>query len=198
MLNLKKEQYPIFAVNIIILVIFSFIFISKKNYEFIAYIGVILFFLMLILLTNKRVDYNRTVLWGLTLWSAMHMSGGGLVFSGKRLYEMILIPIVGEPFLIFKYDQLVHIVGFGVATLLMYFLLRPSLDIKKLRWVSMSIVVLMAGLGVGAMNEIIEFTVAVIVPNTGVGGYYNTSLDLVSDLIGGLVAWLYIWFVEKR
>jgi len=50
----------------------------------------------------------------------------------------------------------------------------------------------MAGLGVGALNEIIEFIIAQIVPETGVGGYLNTSLDLVSNLIGAILAMLYI------
>lgn len=46
----------------------------------------------------------------------------------------------------------------------------------------------MAGLGVGALNEIIEFFATVVVPETGVGGYENTALDLVADLIGALSA----------
>ncbi|MBI5115110.1 hypothetical protein HZA56_01400, partial [Candidatus Poribacteria bacterium] len=98
-----------------------------------------------------------------------------------------LVPISNE-YEIFRYDQFVHIVGFGVATLVMYHLIRPKLrpDLKKS--VGLSIVVVMAGLGVGALNEIIEFTATVLVPETGVGGYVNTSLDLVSDLIGAILA----------
>ena len=45
----------------------------------------------------------------------------------------------------------------------------------------------MIGLGFGGLNEIIEFGATVISPNTGVGGYVNTALDLVADLIGALL-----------
>src|SRR3989338_2791362 len=191
---LKKSQIPILIINILSLIIFTFFFLSRGNYEFLFYVGVIIFFLALIVLTNNKVNYPDIVLWGLTLWSILHMSGGGIIVNGKVLYSLILFPIVGEPYLIFKYDQLVHIIGFGVATLAMYYLLEPSLkDRNKL--VSLSIIIVMAGLGVGALNEIIEFFATVVVPSTGVGGYENTSLDLVSDLVGALIA---LWYVLRR
>ena len=99
---------------------------------------------------------------------------------------------------IFRYDQLVHIVGFGVATLVMHLLLKPHLRPGPTRWTALSIVIVMAGLGVGALNEIVEFAAVVLVPETGVGGYINTSLDLVADLIGALLALLYIRVRERR
>jgi len=184
---LKKGQMPILLINACGLLFFTVLFASRKNYEFLLYIGVIVFFLVVILATNKKVDYPNSVLWGLTAWAFLHMSGGGLYVGGVKLYEIILIPI-SEKYSIFRYDQFVHIVGFGVATLVMYFLLKPLLMPDITRWTALSIVVVMAGLGVGALNEIVEFTATVLVPETGVGGYINTSLDLVSDLIGAVVA----------
>lgn len=56
----------------------------------------------------------------------------------------------------------------------------------------MGIVLVMAGLGIGALNEILEFVVSICVPGSGVGGYINTSLDLCADLIGAILALLYI------
>lgn len=184
---LKKGQLPILIINACGLLAFTFLFASRKNYEFLLYIGVIIFFLVLILATNKKVDYPNSVLWGLTAWAYLHMGGGGLYIRGVKLYEIILIPI-SEKYHIFRYDQFVHIIGFGVATVVMYFLLKPLLVPDLKRWTALSIVVVMAGLGVGALNEIVEFTATVIVPETGVGGYVNTSLDLVSDLIGAIIA----------
>ena len=194
---IKKGQLPILIVNIIAIIIFSVIFASRQNYEFLIYIGVIIFFLLVIVFTNNKINYQNSVLWGLTFWSVLHMSGGGLFIQGKKLYEFTLIQIVGEPYNIFKYDQFVHIVGFGVATIVIYHLLKPLLKDKLNKWVSLSIVVVMAGLGVGALNEIVEFVATIIVPDTGVGGYINTSLDLVSDLIGAVVAIIYILIKEK-
>ncbi len=158
------------------------------------YIGVIVFFGIVILLTNKKVNYSNFLLWGLTLWAFLHMSGGGIIVNGDILYKLILVPITET---IFKYDQFVHILGFGVATLLMYHLIKPLLKPRQ-RWVSLSIIVVMAGLGVGALNEIIEFTLTVLVPETNVGGYLNTSLDLVADLIGALIALVIIRVKENN
>lgn len=188
---IKKSQIPILAINAIALAIFIIIFLSRENYEFLIYIGVIVFFLLLIIFTNKKVNYPNDLLWGLTTWSILHMIGGGIFIGGKTVYSLILLPVVGEPYNIFKYDQLVHFIGFGIATLLMYHLLKSSLQ-KKKSWVSLSIVVVMAGLGVGALNEIIEFIATVIMPETGVGGYENTAIDLVANLFGAIIAMIYI------
>ena len=187
---LKKDQIPILIVNLLFLAIFSILFFVRKNYEFVVYIGVIIFFSIIIILTNKKVQYPNMVLWGLTLWALLHMSGGGVYIYGKKLYEIILIPL-STTYAIFKYDQFVHIIGFGVSTLLMHHLLKPYLK-EKTGTVAIPIVIIMAGLGVGALNEIIEFIVTVIVPETGVGGYTNTSLDLVADLIGAIIAYIYV------
>ena len=184
---IKKGQLPILLVNAIAVVLFTILFASRKNYEFLLYIGVIIFFLIVILATNKKVDYPNGVLWGLTFWALLHMSGGGLYIRGAKLYELILVPISAD-YGIFRYDQFVHIVGFGAATLVMYHVLKPSLMPGLRRGPALFIVVVMAGLGVGALNEIIEFIATVLVPETGVGGYTNTSLDLVSDLIGAIAA----------
>ena len=120
------------------------------------------------------------------------MAGGGLFVRGARLYELMLIPL-SSTYSIFRYDQLVHMVGFGVATLLMYELIAPIIAHHQKHWARIFIVVIMAGLGVGAFNEILEFVVGVIVPQSGVGGYINTSLDLVADFIGAILAMMYVW-----
>ena len=50
------------------------------------------------------------------------------------------------------------------------------------------VLVAAAGLGFGALNEIIEFAATLLVPETNVGGYRNTGWDLVSNLVGATVA----------
>ncbi len=196
MFNLKKGQGIIFIINLLYLIPFFIIFLNRRNYEFVSYVGVIIIILAIILLTNKKVNYPNIVLWGLTLWGLMHMAGGGIRFeNGNILYKLILIPISAS-YEILKYDQVVHLIGFGVATLLAFALVKPLLKEKLSHHVALGIVVVMAGLGIGALNEIVEFTVTVFVPETGVGGYVNTSLDLVADLVGGLIAW--IWIVLKK
>ena len=194
---IRKDQWPILFVNLAYLLLFGVFYGFQRNYEFLMYIGVIVFFFVLILATNSRVNYPNSILWGLTAWGVLHMCGGGIRVGDHVLYGQILIPISNK-YEIFRFDQFVHIVGFGVATLLMHHLLRPLLKPDLNRWTALSIVVVMAGLGVGALNEIVEFIAVVVMPETGVGGYVNTSLDLVSDFVGALLALVYIRVAEAR
>ena len=194
---IRKGQYSILFVNLAYLAVFRILFFSKRNYEVLLYIGVIVFFFFVILLTNDRVRYPNEILWGLTMWGLLHMCGGGIPIGDKVLYGIILIP-VSETYPIVRFDQFVHVVGFGVATLLMYHLLTPLLKPDLKGWTALSIVMVMAGLGVGALNEVVEFLAVVLVPETGVGGYWNTALDLVADLIGAVFALLYIRLRYRR
>ena len=50
------------------------------------------------------------------------------------------------------------------------------------------------GMGLGALNEIIEFIAVLIIPETNVGGYVNTGWDLVANLTGCLFAGILILF----
>ena len=194
---IKKGQLPVIIVHSIALIVYTIIFFSRKNYEFLWYVCVIIFFMLLILFTNDKINYPNGLLWGLTIWSILHMSGGGIIINGNRLYELMILPIVGAPYHIFKFDQFVHIVGFYVATLAMYAVIKHRLK-KENKWVVVSIVLVMAGLGAGALNEIIEFFAGVVIKSTGVGGYENTALDLVANLIGAVGAMTYIVVKEKR
>lgn len=194
--GIRKGQPLILAFNVAVLSIFTVVFMSRENYEFLTYVGVTIFFMVLIILTNRKVYYPNFMLWILSFWSLAHMCGGGVLLDGKKLYEFMLLDIVKEPYLIFKYDQFVHITGFAGATLAMYYLIKPHLKVGH-GWIALSVVVVMAGLGVGALNEIVEFFVSVIVGDTGVGGYINTSLDLVSDLLGALIAMAAVYAVES-
>jgi uncharacterized membrane protein YjdF len=194
---LRKDQIPILVVNILLLLVFAFIFTVKKNYEFLFYLCEVVFFLVVIVASNKRVHYPNYILWSLTVWMAMHLSGGGLYFDGTKLYEIILLPL-SDSYRILKYDQVVHAFGFAVATLVMYQLLRPQLKDEAKAWASISIVVVMAGLGAGALNEIVEFFTTIIAPHTGVGGYVNNSLDLVFNLVGAIFAMVFIRVKEGK
>lgn len=196
MIRIEKNQRPVLIVNLIALAIFAAVYATMANYEFLTYIGVIVCIFVVLVLTNARVRYPADLLWGLTLWSLLHMLGGCVPIGEERLYELILIP-VSEKYGVFRYDQFVHIIGFGVATLMMYHLLRPLLKPDVRRGWSFSILIVMAGLGVGALNEVIEFLITVVCPETGVGGYLNTSLDLVADLIGALLALAFIRVKES-
>ncbi|MHC4571811.1 MAG: DUF2238 domain-containing protein [Planctomycetota bacterium] len=195
-MQIKKGQLPILISILCALAVFSAHFVTRKNYEFIIYVGVIAFFLILFILTNEKVYYPNSVLWGLVLWAIMHMAGGSVHINGTLLYKIMIVPL-SQNYPVFRYDQLVHIIGFGVATLTLFYLLRPLLIPNVKGWSALSIILVAAGFGVGAFNEVVEFIVSSVVPESNVGGYLNTSLDLVSDLIGAVLALVVIRFTNR-
>ncbi|MBN1865897.1 DUF2238 domain-containing protein [Candidatus Sumerlaeota bacterium] len=190
---MKKAHIVLLVVNLALIVGFGALFLFRKNYEFVIYVGVIVAFLCLVGLTLKRVDYTLGSLVGLTVWSALHLAGGGIVVGGGRLYDVMLIRL-SDTYPVWRYDQLVHIWGFGASTLAMYSLLIRPLQRPVRNPFALGVVIAMAGLGVGALNEILEFGVSICVPESGVGGYMNTSLDLCADLLGAILGLAYIRF----
>ena len=88
-----------------------------------------------------------------------------------------------------KYDQIVHFYGFAVTAWLLWYLLASLFPAMR---GSRSIVVFaaLASMGLGAANEIVEFTAVMLIPNTNVGGYFNTALDLVFNALGAISAML--------
>ncbi len=55
-----------------------------------------------------------------------------------------------------------------------------------------------AGMGFGALNEVVEFIATLILPSTNVGDHINTGWDLVSNFVGATVAALVIFLVARH
>lgn len=55
------------------------------------------------------------------------------------------------------------------------------------------VITVLAASGLGAVNEIIEFLAFVILGTEGVGGYINTAIDLVANLLGAMMGTLYMY-----
>lgn len=197
---IEKKYIPILITNIVVILLFAFLSIRGKNYEFLLYWGVIVFFFFLILLTIKKTQFSSGILWGLTIWAILHMVGGLILMkNGSVIYSWVIWEFVRNPdFVILKYDQFVHAFGFGITTLIGFHLVKPYLDLKKVNWKVLSPLLVLIGMGFGALNEIVEFLAVVIVPETGVGGYYNTMLDIVFNTIGAIIATVWINFKYKH
>lgn len=166
---------------------FTVFYLLKGGYEFMIYIGVILFFTLLIWFSMKKIHYSMGLLWALMIWSTLHLMGGGVPFGDAVLYKWIIVPL-SDNYPIFRFDQLVHAYGFGVTAFVVYTLLRPFTKTKVSESVALSIVVVTGAMGFGALNEVVEFLATVVAPETGVGGYVNNALDLVFNFIGALIA----------
>ncbi|MFQ5590293.1 MAG: DUF2238 domain-containing protein [Phycisphaerae bacterium] len=191
MMLLTRREWPILIVNLLYVSTFTVIALRRANYEFVLYVGVVIIAGAWILLKQRKVRFDRTILWGLTIWGLAHMIGGNIDVGDGVVYGVILVPIA-PGYHILRYDQVVHVFGFGVATLVCHHLLQPYLRPEIVRWRTLALLIVLMGSGLGALNEIIEFLAVLTVPETGVGGYQNTMLDLVFNLIGGVLAvsWL--------
>ncbi|MDK1022309.1 MAG: DUF2238 domain-containing protein [Candidatus Hydrogenedentes bacterium] len=162
------------------------------NAEFIIYIGVMVVLVGVIGFVHYRVNLTLPALWALTGWGAAHMAGGLVTVPEswpihgdiRVLYSLWLIPER------LKYDQVIHAYGFGVTTWVCWQGLRSVLLQYGPARPTYGLMVLCAagGMGFGALNEVIEFTATLLVPETNVGGYVNTGWDLVANLTGTTIA----------
>jgi len=187
----RRHEAPILLCNLAYVLVFGSLSVARANYEFVIYTLVIVFFLGLIAATQRRVQFSPFILWGLTLWGFLHMAGGHVPVGAGRLYDVILLPIAAQHSVL-RYDQFVHALGFGVATLVCYHLLRPQLNGRAAGWPRVSVLVVLMGMGLGAFNEVLELVVTLIVPESGVGGYMNTAFDLAFNMVGAVLAVVWI------
>ena len=108
------------------------------------------------------------------------------------LYALVLVPIVGDGELrILKYDQVVHFYGFAVTAIVLWHLLRTNFPELRGTWTIYCFSAL-ASMGLGCLNELIEFAAVLGLPDTNVGGYYNTALDLAFNSAGAVIAMLLV------
>lgn len=198
MMRITKGQWFLILFNAAYIIGFAAYYLSIRNFEFLWYVLVLVGFFVLVVTTINRSRFDYIILWGLTLWGLMHMAGGGVLIGGDVLYRLPLIPIAGSgDSFILKFDQFVHFFGFAVATLVVYHLIKPYLN-ERTRWSVIYPILIAAGAGLGALNEIVEFTAVVAISETGVGGYYNTALDLVFNTIGAVAAVIFIHLRRMR
>lgn len=187
------------------------------NREFVFYIAVMLVLIGCIAIVHARVRLTLGLLWLLSIWGALHMAGGLVAVPDdwpihtelRVLYNWWIIPksapVAGEPAGWLKYDQAVHAFGFGVATWLCWQGIRGALlgragseGRPRLRpTVGLMMLAATASMGLGALNEVIEFT-ATRFTETNVGGYVNTGWDLVYNAVGACLGALVIFLGSRR
>jgi len=157
-------------------------FSASGNAEFLGYIGAVAVLLLTVALTLKWTDLPDWLLWLLSFQMLLHILGGGVQINGDILYNYVVYPIENPADLTFlKFDQVVHMFGSVVAALLVYSFLKRKSDFMAL---GLFLLTVLAASGIGAMNEIIEFVAKITIPDTDVGGYYNTAVDLVVNFVG--------------
>lgn len=116
---------------------------------------------------------------GLPLVAVGHLAGGLVSVGDDVLYNAHLwTPVL-------QFDHLVHSFAVFIGTVALWTLLVHADDSDRRPMILLTV---LAGLGLGALNEMIEFLLTMAHQGAHVGGYENTGWDLVANLAGALAA----------
>lgn len=195
----KPVEKAVAGFVLLYLAIFTAWFFSIGNFEFVIYIVTMLILIGLIGATLRVGEYPAPMLWALALWGLLHCAGGGVPVGDTVLYATQVIPLIGNgdtEMTLLKYDQLVHALGFGVTAWVLWHVLTRHYPTTRHSWTAYTFPAL-ASMGLGSVNEIIEFSAVVIVQDTGVGGYVNTALDLCFNAAGAVIAVTVIGLAQR-
>jgi putative membrane protein len=182
--NITFGKIVLSVITVLYTLIFACLYLQKENYEFLSYVGVIILIIILMTCLNSRYNISLGSLLGLSIWGILHLAGGYFIIGENVLYGFWIFSFL-------RFDMFVHAFGFGFATLISYYIIKPSFNAKKNR-IKLSIFLIFIGMGLGSLNEIVEFIMVVLLPKTGVGGYENTMLDIVFNTFGAIIAVIYI------
>lgn len=198
MSKLLRDEKTILAFTLLYIIPALWRSLSGGKMEFVLYVAVMGILLVPVLILHHRVKLHPAALWALSLWGLAHMCGGLVEVPGSWpragespvLYNWWIIPEK------LKFDQAVHAFGFGLTTWICWQALHwafksNGVDVRP----TFGLLVLCgaAGMGFGALNEVVEFIATLTVPETNVGGYINTGWDLVANLAGSLIACVLLW-----
>ncbi|WP_145272633.1 hypothetical protein [Tautonia plasticadhaerens] len=171
--------------------------------EFLLYLAVMAVLVVVVALVHLRIGLRIASLGGLSLWGLVHMAGGLMPVpeswpvrgDSHVLYNLWLVPGL------LKFDQAVHAYGFGLLTWVCWQGLQRAFDrlgVTARPTLGLLTLCVAAGTGFGAANEVVEFDATRVLAETNVGGYVNTGWDLVSNLVGCLVAAVLIYALHDR
>ncbi|MDT0274512.1 hypothetical protein [Blastococcus goldschmidtiae] len=155
-----------------------------------VYAGVVLAGAAVVARVHVRAGLSTATIAGLVAFALGHLAGGMVPVGDGVLYQWWLVDGV------LRYDNVQHAVGFGFVGRAIWETLRPRLapspgDLPAVtRWV-----VVLGAAAAGAVNEIAEYLLTLVLPEHQVGGYDNTARDLIANLVGGLVVG---WWTARR
>ena len=189
---IKKGEWVLILFNLLYIVAFTIYYVAKQNYEFMVYIGVLVLLFALVFAIQRRVKFPLLILWMLSVWGLLHMLGGGVhLADGTVLYRWIPIELyqgIDSEFVLLKFDQILHFYIYFVMSFVLAHLVRNKMQGMKPLYVGLFVA--LASMGLSVINELIEFGAVLFLGKTGVGGYYNTLLDLLFNTLGAVVgAW---------
>jgi len=195
-MNARESIRSLWRIGVFTLVYLAAAFpvaLMRGNVEFVMYIAVMLVLIGFVFWMHLQVELSTDVLWCLSIWGLAHMAGGLVVVpetwpveaESRVLYSLWLVP--GH----LKYDHIVHAYGFGIATWVCWQGLATAIERRGGRatpTLGLMVISAAAGMGLGSLNEIVEFAATLTIPETNVGGYVNTGWDLVANFVGATLS----------
>ncbi len=184
--DLTTTQRWLLLGTLVIAIGFAVLFLIQGNFEFLGYFPFLVFFIFFIAITLTETKLPNTLLGMLLFWFLLCMLGGSVHIGDAKLYDYLIWPLYGKgtEFAFIRYDQFVHMLGTGLLAAAIHWAIRlHSPQIKRLWRFAFAA---LAGMGVGTLNELLEFAAVLVLPNTGVRGYYNNELDLVFNALGAV------------
>lgn len=157
--------------------------LARANHEFLFYAAALVPVLGVLALLDRRLDFSGPGLWAFNAWLLLHLLGGMASVGGVRLYDLVLVRLLGPPYDVLRYDQAVHVFCYVAIAILVHEAVSRLVTGRPL---AVAVLTVLAASGIGGLNEILEFTAVIVVGGTGVGGYVNNALDLVANLLGAL------------
>ena len=199
---LGKHLVPVSVFTLVYWLAASLVAYGTGNSEFLFYVVVMVFLIALVSIVHIRVNLTMGALWALSFWGLAHMLGGLVVVpeswpvnsESRVLYSWWLVPYF------VKYDHVIHVYGFGITTWVCWQAMKQAFQVpgKTLQpTVGLMVLAAAAGMGFGALNEVVEFAATVTLPSTNVGGYLNTGWDLVANVIGVTIAAVLIYRLDR-
>jgi len=184
----KTELRIILIFTIAYLLFFTILSLVNSNYEFLYYTVIMSILIGMIVFYYQKIRLTPHILIGLTILGALHVFGGNIHLWNIRLYDLYLIPNI------FRYDNLVHSFGLFVVTFVVYNILHPHLDKKiKHHLFIFALLLVTIAMGLGAVNEIFEFGAVILFDaSQQVGDYFNNAIDLIFNLLGAIIASIFI------
>lgn len=200
--NFSKDPTRLTATILfaIALVGFSIYALVNGNTEFIFYGIVLLILAGVVVAIDRSVHFSTAVVAGLLVWAILHLAGGNVPIGEPKIIDGVekagvLYNFRPAPWLP-RFDQALHAFGFAVAALLCWECLRRAFKrddgTPPTPTTGLAIACILMGIGLGALNEVVEFVAVLTMPDTNVGGYTNTGWDLVSNLAGATAMGIYI------
>ena len=187
-----RAHMPVAATGAIAFIAFDGAAALRGDASAASYAVVMAILFVTVATADRWVGFTTPLLWCMVAWATLHMAGGLVVTGPHRVLYNQSLGIPG-----IHYDRLVHAFGFGTATVACWQALRryPPAPVPT---AGLVILAALAGLGLGALNETVEFLITRVQTSTSIGGYTNTGFDLISNTVGATIAAGWILWRGRR